>query len=1140
MAMTGWNRRLVAVIAAVFLLEGALGYVGFGRYEREFMLERRARLESIATLESARLSQWLNERIADANILARDGEFGRAVRALLSGDEPEAAAAVLLEVEAAKLVVPAIPGENSPSAETLLVRGEGGHVMRLSRLRSAGPHADGRPVNAHDGTVAAEAVRGARGMIIGVDDAGAAVLAAIVEVPGTDWLVVSKVAMRDVLRPIRYGAAGLALVFLTVLVLAAVAMYQTVRRREAASKLRDQEERGRLAAIVESADDAIVSCDLDRRIMSWNSAAERMFGYRAAEVTGRSLAFLLPPETADDVATTNARVARGETLKSSDVVRVTKDGRRIHVSVTRSPIVDATGGVLGSARIYRDIGEQKRAVAAQERLASIVEHSNDAMITRDMEGCVTSWNAGAQRMFGYTAAEAIGRHVSFLHLPGDTPAIAGANDRLCRGEAVPAFRSERRTRNGRVIEVLVSLSPLRGPSGRVEGASLIFQDLSQLRQAELALSESEERLRAAFQQAAVGMALRAADPENSRWLRVNQKLCDMLGYTEAELLEMTTLDVTPPEDRALSVENSRRLLDGTASAYSRAKRYVRKDGKPIWVNLSLSMVRNREGAPLHVMSVVEDITERMKTEMQLARWTSFYRARTEINEAIARIKDERQLLERIAQVVAEKSGVLVAWIGMLDERTGRVHSVCSAGVAGEYGRGIDVVVDPGQAAGQGPAGRAVRDDAPCIIGDIATDPAMEHWRARAEPYGIRSAVTYPLHRCGRVCGCVCLYAAEAHFFDAELARVLSEMAADISFAMETLDRERQRREAEEQLRLSALAFASIADGVMITDAQTRIVSVNKAFTTITGYAEGEALGKTPEMLHSGKQDAGFYQAMRAQLEREGHWQGEVWNRRKDGEVYPEFLSISAVKNAQGERTHYVGVFNDISQFKAYEERLEYLAHHDPLTGLPNRTLLEDRVEVAIAAAERRQQRVALLFVDLDRFKLINDTLGHAIGDELLIAVARRLAGCVRAADTVSRHGGDEFLVLLPEIEDVSDAARIAEKLMEEIARRYTVGAHALMTTVSIGIAVYPENGEHMADLLRNADAAMYAAKELGRNRFQFFTESMNVRAAQRLSLETELRSALERGQLHLAYQPQFDLASARIVGVEALVRWRHP
>jgi diguanylate cyclase (GGDEF)-like protein/PAS domain S-box-containing protein len=672
--------------------------------------------------------------------------------------------------------------------------------------------------------------------------------------------------------------------------------------------------------------------------------------------------------------------------------------------------------------------------------------------------------------------------------------------------------------------------------------------------------------------------------------------------------------------------------------------------------------RDAQGRPVRIIGGHIDITEQKKTETQLARWASFYAARSETNEAIVRIREPERLFERVCRIAVEKTGLLVAWIGLVDEKTRLVHPVGIAGPAAEYARGIIISTDGSLVAGQGPSGRTIRENRPHIADDFASNEMAAYWRERAGRYGIKSSAAFPLHRGGRVYGCLSLYAPETSFFDAELVRLLAEMASDISFAMDNIDRETQRREAEarvrdsearyrmlvgnfpdgavmlfdremrcqiadgagfrptgmraqalvgrpvteafprearaaaqsycmralegeaiqatlqayggrdwsvhvlpvhdasdviaagmviardvtdkrrveEQLRLSSLAFENIADGVVISDAENRVVSVNKAYTVITGYTEEEAIGRAPAVLHSEKQDAAFYAMLWDCVRRDGHWQGELWNRRKNGDVYPEFLSISALKDESGLTTHYVGVFNDISQFKAYEEHLEYLAHHDPLTGLPNRTLLEDRVEIAIANAERRNNSVALLFVDLDRFKLINDTLGHAIGDELLIDVAKRLSACVRASDTVSRHGGDEFLVLLPEIHGVDDAARIAEKLMDDASRPYSVAGHELATSVSIGIAVYPDNGEHMSDLLRNADAAMYAAKERGRNRYQFYTQSMNVRARERLSLEGELRTAVERGELTLVYQPQLDLRTKQVVGLEALLRWTNP
>lgn len=598
-------------------------------------------------------------------------------------------------------------------------------------------------------------------------------------------------------------------IFVAMIVVAVVVIYQTVRWREVMARLQGQDQQAQLAAIVEGADDAIVSTDLDRIIVSWNPAAERLFGYRACEVIGSHLGVLLPEDAEADIDAARARVHAGEIVKSDDVARRTKDGRVLRVAITRSPVRDAEGRVIGVARLFRDITEQKRAAEVQERLAALVEYSNDAMITRTLDGIITSWNGGATRMFGYTAQQAIGKHVHSLNVPGDKRTILDTNEQLCRGEAVPPMRNERITRDGRRIEVIRSVSPLRDGSGEIVGASLVFQDISLLTQAEAALSESEELLRAAFDQAAVGMALRSADPENSRWLRVNPKFCDMLGYTEAELLAMTSLDVTPPEDRQTSIEYSRKALDGQLPAYSRPKQYIRKDGRSIWVNLSLAIVRAKDGTPLNVMSVMEDITERRGTEIQLARLTSFYAALVQTNEAITRTSDRKELFDRVCRIAVEKTGLLVAWIGLVDEDDGRVRPMSAAGPAAAYAEGIAARLDGASLEGQVPSTRAILENRPCIADEFRDTDFAERWKERAADYGIRSAAAFPLHQAGVPYGCLCLYASEPHFFDAALVRLLNEMCLDLSFALDNLHREAQRREAEARLRESEARYREL-------------------------------------------------------------------------------------------------------------------------------------------------------------------------------------------------------------------------------------------------------------------------------------------------------------------------------------------
>jgi diguanylate cyclase (GGDEF)-like protein/PAS domain S-box-containing protein len=349
-----------------------------------------------------------------------------------------------------------------------------------------------------------------------------------------------------------------------------------------------------------------------------------------------------------------------------------------------------------------------------------------------------------------------------------------------------------------------------------------------------------------------------------------------------------------------------------------------------------------------------------------------------------------------------------------------------------------------------------------------------------------------------------------------------------------------RKQMEERLRQSATVFENTTEGVIITDAAGHITAVNRACTQITGYSEQELIGQPLAVLRSGRHEADFYDAMWRDVLASGSWQGEVWSRRKSGDIYPEWLNISVVKDEQGHITHFVNVFSDISAMKESESRLDHLAHHDPLTGLPNRLLLMARMEQSLARARRNNTLLAVLFIDLDRFKDINDTLGHPVGDLLLQAVALRLAECVREEDTVSRLGGDEFTVLIEELHDSSAAGTVAQKIIVALAQPLVLQGHEVFITASIGIALFPDDGADVTTLLKNSDSALYRAKEQGRDNYHYYTEELTTRAMVRLALETDMRHAIERNELVVHYQPQVDLYSGHIIGMEALLRWQHP
>lgn len=345
--------------------------------------------------------------------------------------------------------------------------------------------------------------------------------------------------------------------------------------------------------------------------------------------------------------------------------------------------------------------------------------------------------------------------------------------------------------------------------------------------------------------------------------------------------------------------------------------------------------------------------------------------------------------------------------------------------------------------------------------------------------------------------------------------------------------------ADEQLHLAATVFDNSLNGILITDHKTHVLKINRAFSEILGYGPDEVLGQQISMLKSEHHDKHFYQALWNTLNRDGKWQGEIWVRRKDGEEIPLWQNISAVHDGGGKTIHYVGIFYDLSEQKKFAEHIHRLAYYDTLTDLPNRQLLHERCGHALERVRRDGRRLALLFLDLDHFKHVNDSLGHPVGDDLLRAVAQRLQENLRHRDTVARLGGDEFIILLEDADSPYDVERVAHKVLTVFTQPFTVQGLTLDIGTSIGISCYPEDGDDTTTLIKHADLAMYQAKEQGRGNFQFYDSHLAMRAQERLFLENELRQALKREELIVYYQPQYTLTDDRPIGAEALLRWRH-
>lgn len=532
--------------------------------------------------------------------------------------------------------------------------------------------------------------------------------------------------------------------------------------------------------------------------------------------------------------------------------------------------------------------------------------------------------------------------------------------------------------------------------------------------------------------------------------------------------------------------------------------------------------------------------ERKQAEVRIIRLTHLYQALSEVNRAIVRMENQAELFPLVCKCAVEFGGMSMAWIGQLDEANGLIVPVSTSGCHLDFLKDIIISSHANVPEGRGPMGTALRENRTVVINNYFDDLSTLPWRERAADQNWISTTAFPIPRSGKPFAVLGVYHTEGNAFDSEAIALLEEMAKNTTFALDNFDHEIQRKSGEEALRLAASVYETSSEGIMVTDADNLIIAVNPSFTTITGYTMEEVIGSNPRVLNSGPQSKAFFQTMWQDINSTGYWQGEIWNRRRNGDVYLELMTINTVFNNNGSVLRRVAMFTDITKNKASEELIWHQANFDSLTGLPNRQMLYAQLSLEIKKASRVKLPLALLLLDLDDFKEVNDTLGHDIGDALLKVTAQRLTSCVRETDTVARLGGDEFIVILSELDDIKSVERVAQVILQKLAEPFELGNEVAYVSASIGITMYPEDGETIETLIKNADQAMYAAKNQGRNRINYFTKSMQESAQSRMRLAVDLRGALAAHQLWVAYQPIIELATGNIHKAEALLRWQHP
>ena len=789
------------------------------------------------------------------------------------------------------------------------------------------------------------------------------------------------------------------------------------------------------------------------------------------------------------------------------------------------------------------------------------------------------------------------------------------------------------------------------------------------------------------------------------YLSCNPVFERFFGASEAEIIGKTDYDFVDREQADFFREHDRLAMATGKPGVTEEWLTFAADGHRACMETIKTPMYDIDGKLIGVLGIARDITERRAAGEKISQLTRLYATLSQCNQAIVRCTDAAELFTQICRDAIQFGGFKMAWIGMLDESTKQVLTVASDGEGVEYLQDKTISADVDSPYGRGPTGTAIRENQPFWCQDFNNDPATQPWHERALGFGWGASAALPLCRNGIAVGAFTLYSAEVNAFDAESRKLLTEMAADISFALDNFERDAVRANLEklsenersvlellargeplpdllthlassyeamypgmlcsilllsrdgEHLRHGAApslpaAYCEAIDGVtigdsvgscgtaaytrktvivcdiatdplwqdykelalghglaacwsvpilsnqdkvlgtfalyyhaprsplpgelaalergahlgslaiertqnenllrklsqaveqspntiVITDLNANIEYANANFVKATGYSLEEVIGKNPRILHSGKTPKAVYQDMWAHLSAEKTWQGEFINRRKNGMEYTESVLIAPVRMANGQVTNYLAIKEDVTEKKVAEAHIRQLAHYDFLTGLPNQTLLKSRVAQSMSLAQRGKTQLAVMFLDLDHFKNVNDTLGHRIGDELLIQLANRLKSLIREEDTLSRMGGDEFVLVLPGT-DADGAAHVAEKVLATVAQTFHIEQYELVVTPSVGIAIYPVDGADFDKLYQCADVAMYRAKHEGRNCFRFFTAEMQQRSARRLLLENGLRHALAREQLQLHYQPQIAMQDGRITGAEALLRWIHP
>jgi diguanylate cyclase (GGDEF)-like protein/PAS domain S-box-containing protein len=851
-------------------------------------------------------------------------------------------------------------------------------------------------------------------------------------------------------------------------------------------RLRNSERNFR--SLFQNSPTSMVAIDANtRRIVQVNDIAREMTGFSTEELAARTAADLTHPDDLDlqEYQQNYEQLSKGLVDRMSYEKRyLRKDGSSFSGFTSISTLRDDSGHVIRFIGSTIDITEQKLAEAAMrresEKSIALLRNASDGIHILDFDGNIVEVSDSFCAMLGYRRDEIIGMNVAQWDSGFADPEQLM---KAIREQFSNQVRSQFETRH-RCKDGTVFPVEVSGYPLLLDGQPVLFnssRDITDRKRTENALRKSEARLSAIIEQSPIGLVF----GRDGIILDANKAFLEMYGCNDiSEVVGQPVTNHIAPQCRAEIEDRIRRRIMGEPTDTSYETIGLRGDGSQFPLFVSAKRVMFEDG-PLTVAFEI-DVTERKQVEDSLKE--SEIRLRTIIEQSPVGISFSR------SGTTIDVNTAFLKMFGYGDVEELRGTSVLNR-------------VAP-----------QCREELEMRVRLRARD---EHADSTYETIGLRKdGSQFPM-------------------FVSVRSVMLNDGPVSCAFVIDFTD----RKKAEADLRIASIAFES-HEGIVITDADNVILRVNQAFTQITGYAVEEAIGNNPNLLGSGRHDAEFYAAMWDSINQTDSWEGEIWNRRKNGEIYPEQITITAVKDAGGIVTNYIASFIDISDSKAAAEKINHLAFFDQLTLLPNRQLLLDRLHQSIALRSRTRQQGALLFIDLDNFKTLNDLYGHETGDELLRQVAQRLTECVREGDTVARLGGDEFVVMLENLsEQTIEAAKqtesVAYKILEALGQPYQLGTHVYHSTPSIGITLFDSHQQTTEDLLKQADIAMYQAKKDGRNTLRFFDLQMQNDINSRAVFENELRQALTEQQFKLHYHIQVD-NFGQPLGAEALIRWIHP